>query len=260
MHNGLPHFRVETTSATYLIEKQSGGCASLIDREGRDWVAFKKTGNDNPTNSADSDYRGIPNLVFRDPGNGIGHPGFNVCETRKVAENQLLVTSKDGQWQFRWIFQAPHAELAVERTDPDRNYWFLYEGPVAGRFSPSTHYWGNDVDGLRTDQPSIFTNPQGGQWRWAFFGDKTVDETLFVIQATPDEAPDYFTYMGNDRQRENLSADGMNVFGFGRGLNTNPTLSGPNRFLIGLYPAKLNEPAQLKIFRDFLQEVIAEER
>lgn len=75
-HLHTPHFKVETHSATYYIEKQSGGCSSMVDSEGRDWIAFKLTGTDGPTLSSDSDYRGIPNLVFQDPGMALGTQGF----------------------------------------------------------------------------------------------------------------------------------------------------------------------------------------
>ncbi len=250
------HFRVDTPSATYLIEKQSGGCSAMIDRQGRDWVAFKKTGNSGPTNSADSDFRGIPNLVYKEPGNGMGHPGFDVASTEQVATNELLVRSKDGLWQMRWIFHAFFAEISVERADSSRKYWMLYEGPSGGRFSPGSHYWGNSTDGLRTDQPSIFANPVSGHWQWAFFGDKTVNSALYVAQVDADTAQDYFSYMGNDKKLGNLSKDGMNVFGFGRGLQTDPQLSGQQRFIIGIYPEALNSAESLKAFTQFIEEKI----
>lgn len=119
---GQPHYKVENQNSTFYIEKQSGGCSSLIDLEGRDWVNFKKTGDNASLLSSDSDYRGIPNLVFGGPGDGIGHPGFDKCTTEQVSENELLVKSKDGKWQFRWIFSANHAELKVEKTDQNRKY------------------------------------------------------------------------------------------------------------------------------------------
>lgn len=257
-HQNTPHFRVETHAGTYYIEKQSGGCASLIDRNGRDWVGFSKTGNDNPTNSADSDYRGLPNLVFQDPGDGVGHPGFNVSTTEQVALNELRVRSNNDRWQFRWIFYANHAEVVVEETDPTRQYWFLWEGPVAGQFNPGSHYWGTNVNGLRTDQPSIFQSPASGPWQWAFFGDKTVNTTLFVAQQETDEQSDYFAYMGNQQKEGTLSPDGMNVFGFGRGLHTDPQLSGPNRFYVGLVPFKVYGPAQLNAFQHFIDQIMNE--
>ena len=255
-HQSTPHFKVDTPSGTYYIEKQSGGCSSLIDREGRDWVSFSKTGNDNLTNSADSDYRGVPNLVFQEPGDGVGHPGFSVSRTERVGSNRLRVRSNNEQWEFYWVFYADHAEVVVEKTDPNRPYWFLWEGPVAGRFHPGSHYWGTNADGLRTDQPSIFQSPASGQWRWAFFGDRAVNTSLFVARQEVGEASAYFAYMGNQQKDGNLSADGMNVFGFGRGLNTDPQLSGPNRFYVGLVPFKVYSDDQLSALRHLINSIV----
>jgi hypothetical protein len=157
---------------------------------------------------------------------------------------------------MRWIFHAFFAEISVERADSSRKYWMLYEGPSGGRFSPGSHYWGNSTDGLRTDQPSIFANPVSGHWQWAFFGDKTVNSALYVAQVDADTAQDYFSYMGNDKKLGNLSKDGMNVFGFGRGLQTDPQLSGQQRFIIGIYPEALNSAESLKAFTQFIEEKI----
>lgn len=253
---GTDHFKVETQNATWYIEKMSGGCSSIIDESGRDWINFKKTGDNPPLMSADSDFRGLPNLVFREPGDGIGHPGFNNCSTTQTGVNELLVISNDSKWQFRWIFHGRHAELKVEKADESRNYWFLYEGPSGGKFSPGTHYWGNSADGLRTNTPSIYKDPQSGNWQWAFFGDRTIGNALFVAQIENDSLSDFFAYMGNDPQKQNLSDDGMNVFGFGRNKDTQPVLAGENHFYIGLFPLPLNEKDNLKAFENYIDELI----
>ena len=252
---GEDHFKVDTEHATWYIEKKSGGCSSLVDNEGRDWIDFRKTGDNPPLLSSDSDYRGVPNLVFQGNDNGVGHPGFDACTSTKDSNNEILVVSNSGKYRFRWVFHASHAEIRVEKADESRKYWFLYEGPVAGSFSPGNQYWGNDIDGLRTDVPSIYQNPQSGSWQWAYFGQRNMNRTLFVSQAERDTVPDYFAYMGNDPAKENLSADGMNVFGFGRDLKTNPLLSGKNRFVIGLFPLPLNQTENLPVFVHSIKEL-----
>lgn len=254
-----PHFKVETATATYYIEKQSGGCSSMIDLQGRDWINFKKTGNDAPTLSSDSDYRGIPNLVFQDPENGgVGHPGFNKCNVSLNGDHTLLVESLDKAWQFRWIFHSTYVELVVDKTDDDRTYWFLYEGPVAGKFSPTSQYWGNDVDGIRTDTPSIFTNPVSGMWQWVFFGDNAIDETFFLAQASNDTIPDFFAYMGNSQDMANDSPNGMNVFGFGRSVKTAALLSGPQRFFMGFFPEKIIDKKSLEGLKQRVNKLVKE--
>ncbi len=256
MHNNTPHFKVETSTATYFIEKQSGGCSSLMDREGRDWIGFKLTGTDGPTLSSDSDYRGVPNLVFQDPGNGTGHPGFSTCETYQVSVNELEVRSLDKLWQFRWIFHDNFAEIRIDKTDDSRAYWFLYEGPVAGKFAPEQQYWGNNVDGLRTDTPNIFKDPARGNWQWAFFGDTSVALTLFVVKEKADDLDDFFCYMGNNSEKGNASADGMNVFGFGRSLKTEPLLKGPNRFYIGFFHQQVSDSKNVKQLNQYINQLI----
>ena len=168
----------------------------------------------------------------------------------------MLVKSNDGKWQFRWIFLANHAELKIEKADDSRKYWFLYEGPSAGVFSPGNQYWGNSADGIRTDCPSIYKNPVSGNWQWAFFGMRSINTSLFLAQKGKDDAPDYFSYMGNDPKKQNLSVDGMNVFGFGRGLKTNPELSGENHFFMGLFPLPLNKSGNSKTFITYISELI----
>lgn len=252
-----PHFKVKTATATYYIEKQSGGCSSMIDLQGLDWVKFKKTGNDAPTLSSDSDYRGIPNLVYQDSENdGVGHPGFNKCSVTVNGDHTLLVESIDKKWQFRWIFHAHYAELVIDKTDSERNYWFLYEGPVAGQFDPSNQYWGNNVDGIRTDQPSIFENPVAGFWQWAFFGDNRIDQTIFFAHSGKDNIADFFAYMGNIQDKGNDARDGMNVFGFGRDIKAAPLLSGKQRFIMGFFPEKVIDKKSFKRLKHRINKLV----
>ena len=255
-YNNTAHYKVETPLATWFIEKESGGCSSLIDNQGNDWINFKKTGTNEKTNSSDSDFRGMPNLVYREPGNGVGHPGFKTCKTNQTAENELTVTSSNKKWQFRWLFYPNYAKLIIDKTDTTRSYWFLYEGPVRGKFAPQNQYWGNDIEGLKTSNPSIFDNPVSGNWRWVFFGDNENRNTLFIVQSKPDNLDDFFAYMGNRNDLENLSGDGMNVFGFGRDKNTNPLLRANNEFIVGFFSEKLNLVDNIQPFKFYVNELI----
>lgn len=127
---------------------------------------------------------------------------------------------------------------------------------MAGHFAPDQQFWGNDVDGLRSDTPSIFEDPVAGKWQWAFFGDNTVPLTLFVAQETADSLDDFFCYMGNNPENGNASADGMNVFGFGRSLKTAPLMQGPNRFIIGFFPRKANSNKTLGQLEQHIRQMI----
>lgn len=255
---GNPHFRVETPSATYYISKQSGGASSIIDKDGNDWVNFSRTGNNPPYNSADSDFRGMPNLVFQGEDDGVGHPvGLNVATTKKTADNQLYVTSISGLWEFSWTFHIDHALITVEKTDASRKYWFLYEGPIGGKFSPATHYWGNDIDGIRTDQPVINRSVANGNWQWAFFGDEHVSRCFYVAMAEKDTCNDFFAYMGNRNNLRLESEDGMGVFGFGRS-GAEPQMTGSNTFVFGFYETKLQEQANVIEFSTYINRLISQ--
>lgn len=253
---GYPHFKVVTPSATYYISKQSGGCSSMIDKDGNDWVKFSRTGNNPPANSADSDFRGIPNLVYQGVDDGVGHPvGLNKCTTVKIAQNKLHVTSNSGLWEFSWTFEDDHAVISVEKADPSRNYWFLYEGPVAGKWSPATHYWGTDGTGIRTDKPLINSSVVNGNWQWAYFGDEDADRCFYVSMVEKDEKNDFFAYMGNYNTMGLSSPDGMNVFGFGRS-GAVPQMNEPNQFIFGFYEKKLNMIEAYNEFTAYITSLI----
>jgi hypothetical protein len=228
---GRPHFKIETGSATYLYDQAGGGFSSIRDREGLEWIGFKP-GNGMVPGSASADFRGLPNLVFQGKDNGCGHPGFDHCISETILPNQIRTQSKSGLWEWYWTFSQEGAFIEITRTDSARNYWFLYEGTPAGSFEPGQQFWGNNVDGYRTDAPPIGSDDiVRGNWEWAYFGHQDVKRCFFVIQLTPDQSTDYFSYMGSSPEGNN-SPDGMVVFGFGRDGAT-PLMSGPKQFFIG---------------------------
>ena len=47
-------FKVETPTATYLYGKRGAGFASILDKDGRDWVSYR------PGGEARGEYRGLP--------------------------------------------------------------------------------------------------------------------------------------------------------------------------------------------------------
>lgn len=232
-HEGRAQFKIATAAATFFYDRTGGGFSRLIDRDGNDWITFKKypmTGRA----AAGAGYRGIPNLVFgRDnPDAGAGHPGFDRCESTVVGPDLIRTVSKSGRWAWSWRFTEENAVLTIERADAEQMYWFLYEGTVGGRWSPRTHSWGTDRGGPRRDMPfgrgKVFDS-----WRWAYFGDDVAQRVLLAAQVSPDTASETFWYMG-DSAAELDARDGMAVFGFGRGPE-GPLLRGSGqRFVIGL--------------------------
>ena len=85
-YEGRAQFVVKTAAAEYWLDKNAGGFSRLIDRDGRDWISFHKEPlNENP-DSAAAGFRGLPNAVFGkdNPDAGVGHPGFDKCESTLV--------------------------------------------------------------------------------------------------------------------------------------------------------------------------------
>jgi hypothetical protein len=232
-HEGRAQFQIQTPTATYYYDKAGGGFSRLIDRDGKDWIAFKKDPLSQFPQSAAAGYRGIPNSVFGGgyPDAGSGHPGFDQCETIQATPNALRSTSKSGKWAWSVHFSDDEARLRFERVGEDHAYWFLYEGTPAGRFAPSEQFWGNDVDGHHATLPDI-QNQAFGQWRWAYFGDRATPRVLGVTQCAGDTLKDTFWYLGAENGGAISSRDGMAVFGFGREVKSQPLLTTPHEFVI----------------------------
>ena len=238
---GQQCFRIETPTAVYLYQKEAGGFSNIHDSNGTDWIQFRKTSEAAYPRSAASDYRGLPNLVFRSDDGGAGHPGFDKMTTEMVAPHRIRSVSNSGKWQWSWTFYAKFAELSVEKIDTAHAYWFLYEGPIAGNFSPQTHVWGSDISGPSHEQPDLVKGPElYGHWQTVYFGDRNYDQTFFVQQMEQDTLRDLYTYMGNSKDG-NDAHDGMVVFGFGRAEGATPLITTPLRFRIGFYNGMIED-------------------
>lgn len=233
MFEERPHFRVHTASATYWVDRSNGGLSKLIDSDGNDWIQYSSAPWDKYPASAASSYRGIPNAVFGGDHNGFGHPGWKPAETQRVGDRQLVTTSKDGVWQMTWTFTLDDATVAITKADPNRKYWFLYEGPIAGRWVPSEQYFATDTR-APVHQPKDYVKGDKffETWKWAYFGDDSVSRVLAIVHEQNDELVDTFAHLGNTKDGL-ASPDGMVVFGFGRGPDgIEPLLTGENSFRI----------------------------
>ena len=243
-YEGAAHFIVSTPAATYYYDKAGGGLSRLIDRAGKDWIAFRRQPWDQYPASAASAFRGIPNFVYGSDDSGAGHPGHAQCSSRLEGENAILTTSNSGRWQWRWQFFEDHATVTVLKTDPDHPYWFLYEGIPGGTFGPSRQYFGTDTGGPRPEQLDYYRNDKAFEhWQWAYFGHRDVNRILFIAQHQPDEHSDTFSYLGNTSAGIE-APDGMVVFGFGRAEGTQPLLNQPNSFTLGFIEQKVTTPKE----------------
>ncbi|WP_372898728.1 hypothetical protein, partial [Stieleria sp.] len=229
------HFVIDTPRATYWLDKRSGGLSRLIDRDGNDWIGFKKEPWDRYPASAASSFRGLPNLLFQGDEGGFGHPGWDRGTSKQVDPRTIETTSETGTWRLRWTFHATHADLQVQTDDPKRPFWFLYEGPIAGRWAPQSQYFATDVTPpTRTPRDYFAGDKLFDRFRWAYLGDVQTPRVLAFVHQTPDDALDTFAHLGNS-DKGLQSPDGMVVFGFGRGnKGIQPLLKGAQSFRIGL--------------------------
>ena len=244
-YEGIPQFIVRIEAATWYYDRPGGGFSRLIDREGRDWIAFSKDPLSEFPDSAAAGYRGLPNLLFGggNPDAGVGHPGFDRCESTLAGPNTIRTESLSGKWAWTWTFTETTATFTMEKADPDHAWWFLYEGPIAGTFAPQEKYWGTDKGGPRREVPDI-RNQRFDQWQWIYFGDVAVPRILFLVQHEPDDLPDTLWYLGSSEGGAATAADGMVVFGFGRGPGTRPQFRGAGqRFTVGLLEASVTDAA-----------------
>lgn len=222
-----PQFVVKTATATYYFDRAGGGFSRLIDRDGNDWIAFSKDPLNRYPGSAAAGYRGMPNLLFgsQNPDAGGGHPGFDKCESELIAPNQIRTETKSGEWAWTWTFTDSVATMEMLKAAPDQKWWFLYEGPVAGTFNPRRKFWGTSNGGPRTDIPSN-RKQFFDEFQWAYFGDRRIPRVLLLTQQYPDALDDTVWYLGSSQRGRAYAANGMLVFGFGRGPKATPLMTG----------------------------------
>ncbi len=250
LYEGREHFRIETARIIWYYDRAGGGFSRMIDRTGNDWISFRKDPWGKYPESASSSFRGLPNLVFGGEDDGIGHPGHDQCISR-VDGNDLITESLNKKWKWRWTFESDHAVLAIDKSDPGRNFWFLYEGTPGGKYSPGDYYHGTSESAPADEMIDFYRGEtKFTSCQWIFAGHVRCGSTFFMIQESADQFTDMYGFLGNS-DRGIDSKDGMTVFGFGRDEQTKPLLSGPQEFVVGLYDGQVRTPAQYCQFTQF---------
>ena len=192
-HEEQASVKVETPAATYFYHKAGGGFASMVDREGNDWLGYR------PCCQSAGEYRGIPNMWEF-------HPGKDSCtskvESAGPLKARIRTKSHDNRWESVWDIFPEYARMTLLKADG--TYWFLYEGIPGGSLEVDRDY---DVisSGLRR---SIAEKWYGDipSPEWIYFGDDRMKRTIFVAQNEDDTHSDQFWQMRGE----------MVVFGFGR--------------------------------------------
>lgn len=253
VYEGAPHYLIKTPKVTYYYDLQGGGFSRIIDRQGNDWVSFKKEPWGEYPASAASAFRGVPNLVWQGEDDGAGHPGHQQCHSW-IEKDKIITESKSGKWKWSWEFGADHAKLKVIMADPSRHYWFLYEGTPGGKYQPKATYFGTNISGPSQDQHDYYQSDiLRQQYRWAYCGTENSNQVFYMVQLQKDQKDDIISTLGNSRQGIE-SQDGMTVWGFGRNLKPEALLSGSQQFVIGFYPEPITTEKQHEAFTQYIDE------
>jgi hypothetical protein len=231
-YRGQPTFRIETgrgaaTLVTYYYHRRGAGFASLIDRDGKDWITWR------PGGGPEGEFRGVPNLGLE----RCCHPGYTDMTSEVVSTSpaRAVIRSRGaGGFEVSWEITPAHATLTVVRAP--KTYWFLYEGTPGGALEP-----GDELvflsDGRRIP---ITTGKHGGDMpdpEWIYIADGQLDRALFFAHHESDGAPETYFRMG-------AGSGGMTVWGFGRGPGTSTHLSGTHRLTLGLVDSR--DPAVIR--------------
>ena len=123
IHGDMDCFKVETPTATYVYGKRGAGFASIIDKDGRDWVSYR------PGGEARGEYRGLPKCgqptKFFHCGYGYGqyqtdNPFSSRVTVREAGHARIESETRDGKSACLWDFYPDHATLdALADRPPD---------------------------------------------------------------------------------------------------------------------------------------------
>lgn len=240
LHQGRPHFVVETKLATYYYDKNGGGFSSILDKNDIDWIDYSEISAKAAENSFD--VRGLPNMIILANGDMTGGPDNNYCQSKQSNKRTIVTETRDGKWKWEWTFYKRYAKLSIIKSDPSANYWFLYHGLIAGRFNPEKQYWGTNLGGPRKEfnkylkGERIFSN-----WRWVYFGDYEEKRVFYVAMEQADRNLDTFSYKNYSNVSPSDKA-GMVIFGFGRMEDEKPLIQNEdNTFYIGFVEQRVTK-------------------
>ncbi len=195
-------FKIETQNATYYYHKQGAGFASIIDKDGNDWLSYR------PGGGPAGEYRGIPNMGHPE---GYCHPGKTVSNSKIISRGPIKVSifseSNDKKMRCIWDIFPTYARLTILKMR--KPYWFLYEGTPGGKLDVDSDYCirPGQTKGIRTSAKVKWDgdlSDPGTPGEWVCFGDG--NRAIYLVHHEDDEAIDSYWPMQGE----------MTVFGFGR--------------------------------------------
>jgi putative heme-binding domain-containing protein len=237
IHGSMDCFKVKTPSATYIYGKKGAGFASILDKDGRDWISYR------PDGKAKGEYRGLPKCgqpsKFFHCGYGYGQYKTDNIFVSKVTihePDRVRIESEtlDKKSACTWDFYPTHATLTLLRIDAS-TFWFLYEGTPGGRLVADKDFV------IRSDgQKSSLNEPWSQVVPWVCFGSGETPVGFVCVNNQKPEKGQTDSYVAWPFEKEkDGSYQDMTVFGFGRKgykelVQHVPDLTGlPARFSIG---------------------------
>jgi hypothetical protein len=248
-------FKVETPNATYLYGKRGAGFASILDRDGHDWISYRHGGR------SAGEYRGLPKcgqpVKYFHCGYGFGQytngNWFTSAVTlREPGHVRIHSETRNGDAACDWDFFPTHATLTLRKIPG--NYWFIYEGTPGGALDTADDF---------VIRPHGHRTPLSRPWveavPWVVFGAKESPHALLLVDHQDDGADaSYAPWPYTPSAREPLPL--MTVFGFGRPgwddpkQHTPPLSRLPAKFSIG-FTTETDEAAVAKVIESVRSQV-----
>lgn len=226
---------ITTSAGTYFLEKEGGGLASMVDKEGVDWLGFHKV----PGSGHKGEYRGFPNAIHRQDGsyfhakNTATDPSTSIVEFDSDDHVRIVFTSGNGKWEGRWDFYPDRCDFTMSKVSEGYKYWVLYEGVPGGEMN-DTDFWYASAD----EKKHLITESFNGDFpgpEWIAFGDTKSPRMLYLLNHEDDDALD-----------EYVSRPYMTVFGFGRS-GKDKFLTSPKTFSLGFVESTEYSAVEQKI-------------
>lgn len=214
LHGDMECFRVQTPTATYLYGKRGAGFASIIDKQGNDWISYHHG------DKALGEYRGMPKCgqptKFFHCGYGFGqYKTKNIFVSRVTQQDvghvRIESETVDQKTAGAWDFYVTHATFTLFKIDSP-TYWFLYEGTPGGKLDSAGDFVIRP-DGQRTalDQAWSQVVP------WVCFGASESPAGLLCLNHQRPEMGQTDSYVSWPFEKDaSGSFHDMTVFGFGR--------------------------------------------
>jgi hypothetical protein len=214
IHDDMDCFKIETPTATYIYGKRGAGFASIIDKDGCDWVSYRPGGNSR------GEYRGLPKCgqptKYFHCGYGYGqyhtdNPFSSRVTVRDIDHVRIESETRDGKSACRWDFYPDHASFTLLRIDLP-TFWFLYEGTPGGKLDAERDFV------IRPDgQKTTLDRPWTEVVPWVCFGAAETSVGFVCVNHQEPEPHQSDSYESWPFKKDpDGSFRDMTVFGFGR--------------------------------------------